>query len=260
MNRISIITICFNNLEELQKTCISIDAQTIVPFEHLIMDGSSNTIIKNFLHQNPQPSYRRSVHEQDNGISDAFNKGIKESKGNILVLLNSGDQFYSKDSLIKVVKVFEEHPQINWLHAKYKLFRGRQWVIIGKPHHPEKVYRGMRSICHQTMFVRKELYNRFGLYDTKLKIGMDYDFLLRIKDEPFYFIKEPIVSYAPAGISSLQYLDSLKETSMIFRSRFGNTFLHQVWQLRLKSLYYLLHSPVGKMLYKIKVWLRLENF
>lgn len=260
MNLISIITICFNNPEELQKTCISVDSQTVIPFEHLIIDGSSTPVIKDFLHQNPQPSYRRSVHERDNGISDAFNKGIRESKGDILVLLNSGDQFYSKNSLAKVTLTFEENPQIKWLHAKYMLLRGGQWVIIGKPHHAKKVYRGMRSICHQTMFVRKELYTQFGLYDPTLKIGMDYDFLLRIKDEPFYFIKEPIVFYAPAGVSSLQYLQSLKETSMIFKRRFGNTFLHQIWQLRLKSLYYLLHSPVGKLLYKIKVWLRLENF
>lgn len=260
MNQISVITICFNNLEELQKTCISVDAQNTIPFEHLIVDGSTNSEIKDFLYQNPQPSYRKSLHEPDAGISDAFNKGIKESKGNIFVLLNSGDQFYSTASMTIVTKAFENHPHIKWLHGQYKLLRGSKWVIIGKPHHPRKVYRGMRSICHQTMFVRKELYDRFGLYDTNLKIGMDYDFLLRIKDEPFYFIEEPIVCYAPAGISSIQYLQSLKETSFIFRKKFGNTLPHQVWQLRLKILYYLLHSPIGKILYKIKVSLGLENF
>lgn len=259
MNKISVITICFNNLTELKKTCESIDNQTVQPYEHLIIDGSTNTDIKSHLENTIIPSYRKSIHEKDSGISDAFNKGIRLAKGDILVMLNASDTYYDSHSLLKVIKAFEENPNINWLHAKYQLFRGGKWVIIGKPFEADKLYRGMRSICHQTMYVRKKLYDQYGLFDTSLKIGMDYDFLMRIKDEPFYFLYEPIVNYAPEGISSVQYLKSLKESSEIFKRRFGNTFLHRLWQIRLKFLYFLLKSPIGNLLYRIKVWLKLEN-
>ncbi len=259
MDNISIITICFNNPDELRKTCLSIERQICKPFEHLIIDGSTDLAIKNFLEGQQKPAYRRWIHERDNGISDAFNKGVKNAKGDILVMLNSGDTFYDKLSLEKVTEAFRQHPAVNWLHAKYSLQRGGQKVIIGKPFDPSKVYRGMRSISHQTMYVRKELFAKYGLFDTNLKIPMDYDFLIRIRHEPFYFLPEPIVDFDPQGVSTINYLQSLKEGSRVYRKYFGNTLLHQLWQLRLKTLYYLLHSPVGKLLYKLKVWLKMEN-
>ncbi|AXY73998.1 glycosyltransferase [Paraflavitalea soli] len=259
MDRISIITICYNNLQELTDTCLSVEQQTAQPFEHLIIDGSSESLIKDYLNQRPQPAYRRWINERDKGISDAFNKGIKQATGNILVMLNAGDTFYDEHSLQKVIDAFASNPQARWLHAKYMMKRGGQDVVLGKPFEAAKVYRGMRSISHQTMYVRKELFDQYGLFDTSLKIPMDYDFLIRIRNEPFYFLPQPIVRFAPQGISSTQYLRSLKETSQVYRKYFGNTLLHSLWQLRLKGLYYLLNSPVGKALYKLKVWLKLEN-
>lgn len=196
MIKISIITICFNNLDELKSTIESVDLQLVKPYEHLIIDGSTNKAIKEYLAQNNQPTYRRSIHEKDNGIADAFNKGINHSQGDVLVMLNSADRFFDANTLAIVSRTFKENPAITWTHSKYQLFRSNKWIIIGKPHHPKKVYRGMRSICHQTMFVKKELYQKYGGYDTSLKIGMDYDFLLRIKDEPFIFISSPLVTFS----------------------------------------------------------------
>ncbi len=259
MDRISIITICFNNLQELTDTCLSIEQQTAPPFEHLIIDGSTESHIKDYLNQRLQPEYRHWINERDNGISDAFNKGIKHSKGNILVMLNAGDTFYDVHSLQKVIDAFAQNPQAQWLHAKYMVQRAGQDVIIGKPFEPSKVYRGMRSISHQTMYVRKQLFEKHGMFDTSLKIPMDYDFLIRIRNEPFYFLPEAIVRYDPQGISSTQYLRSLKETSQVYRKYFGHSLLHSLWQMRLKGLYHLLRSPIGKGLYKLKVWLKLEN-
>jgi GT2 family glycosyltransferase len=259
MDRISIITICFNNPEELVSTCKSVDEQVVKPFEHLIIDGSSKPGIRQYLENNPQPPYRRWISERDNGIADAFNKGVRNSKGDVLAMLNSGDYFFDRHSLEKVVNVYRSHPEIKWMHASYRLQRGGKWVIIGKPFSAAKVYRGMRSICHQTMYVRRELFDKYGLFDTDLRIAMDYDFLVRIRKEPFYFLPEPIVVFAPEGISTAQYLRSLDEGTKVYKKYFSNTMLHQLWKLRLKGLYYLLRSPVGNLLYNIKTKLKLEN-
>jgi GT2 family glycosyltransferase len=259
MNRISIITICYNNPDELIATCRSVDAQHEQPFEHLIIDGSTKPGILQFLENEPQPPYRRWIHEPDEGIADAFNKGVANAKGDILVMLNSGDTFYDADSLGKVVQAFRDHPNIQWLHARYQLERGGQHVIIGKPYEASKLYRGMRSICHQTMYVRKEMYDKYGRFDTSLRIAMDYDFLIRMRNEPFYFLPEPVVSFAPQGISSSQYHRSLSESTRVFTKYFSNTLLHRLWQTRLKLLHYLLHSPIGKSLYRLKTRLKLEN-
>jgi glycosyltransferase involved in cell wall biosynthesis len=241
-------------------TLSSIDQQAELPNEHLIIDGSTNPEIRNYLDKNPQPGFRRWISEPDKGISDAFNKGVAQARGNILVMLNSGDTLFDNQALLKVKNAFEQHSHIQWLHGKYQIQRGGQWVIIGKPFDPAKLYRGMRSICHQTMYVRKELFLQHGKFNEALNIAMDYDFLIRIKDEPFYFLPEPLARFAPEGVSSAQYLKSLSEGSRVYKSYFGNSILHRIWQVRLKFLFHTLNSPIGKALYKVKTFLKLENW
>ncbi len=259
MRTISIITICFNNLSELIATSKSVDNQLQKPFEHIIIDGSTTNEIKYYLENNPQPLFRKWLYERDKGIADAFNKGIRLSAGKVLVMLNSADTLFDKHALQTVTKTFAENSSAKWLHGKYQLERGNQKVIIGKPFEKNKLYRGMRSICHQTMFIKKELHDLYGYYDTNEKIGMDYDFLCRIADEPFVFINKPLVSYAPAGISSTSYIQSLKDAKRIYEKHYGKNILLNLWQFRLMTLHYLLKSPVGNFLYKIKTKLKLEN-
>ncbi len=259
-NNISIITICFNNPEELRNTLDSLNSQSVPPFEHLIIDGSNNDVIRQLLQEDKyKKSWRRSIHEKDNGISDAFNKGILQSKGDWILMLNAGDGFFDHNSLASLQNATVSLDGIKWLHTKYQLVRGGIPVIIGKPHDPTKVYRGMRSICHQTMLVNRSLYEKHGLYDTSLKFGMDYDFLLRIKDEPFYFLPQPIIKYDTTGLSSVNYVESLKQTGEIYRKHFGNSIKQRIWSFRLRILHLLLQSPAGKLLYRIKTMLRMEN-
>ncbi len=256
---ISIITICFNNSEELKTTCDSVDNQSVPPYEHWIIDGSTNRAISEFLENTPQPAYRKWISERDNGISDAFNKGIKNATGDIVNMLNSGDYYLNPETLSIVTGTFIKNPAIKWLHSKYRLFRGGKWVIIGKPFDKSKLYRGMRSLAHQSMFVRKELHDTYGLYDTGITIAMDYDFVCRIAGEPFVFLNQCLIVFAPGGTSGTNYLDSLKQTKMVFEKHYGYSLKLRVWQVRLRGLYYLLKSPVGKLLYKVKVIFRLEN-
>ena len=75
MNGISVITICFNNLADLQKTCQSVDKQTRQPEEHWIINGSTTDEIAKWLEETPQPVYRKWINERDRGIADALNKG-----------------------------------------------------------------------------------------------------------------------------------------------------------------------------------------
>jgi len=259
LNTISVITICFNNFHDFINTCHSVDMQFQHPYEHIIIDGSTDNLIKYHLQNHIQPSYRKWICESDDGIADAFNKGIKKATGEIVVMLNAGDTFYDKNTISIVSQTFDNNPSLQWLHGKYKLFRGNRWVIIGKQFEKKKLYRGMRSVCHQTMFVKKSLHEVYGLYSTSEKIAMDYDFLCRILNEHFIFLQKPLVSFAPDGTSSNNYLQSLKETQRVYVKYFGESFLLNLWQFRLKLLYHLIKSPVGNLLYKMKTKLKLEN-
>ena len=256
---ISIITICFNNLEELKLTCASVDKQAMAPYEHWIIDGSSNNNIRQFLETTTQPSYRKWINERDNGIADAFNKGVERSTGDVLNMLNSADYYIDENVLATVATAFDEHPGIEWLHSKYQLQRGGLWVTIGKAFEKDKLYRGMRSLSHQSMFVKNALHNKYGLYDTGLRNAMDYDFVCRIASEPVLFIEKPLVLFAPGGTTYSNYLKAMKEGRKVYEKHYGNSFKLVLWQFRLRVLHYLLNSPAGGWLYKLKVRLRLEN-
>ena len=259
MSRITVITICYDNPEDVINTCKSVDKQDQKPFEHLIIDGSTTPTIKNHFEKNPEPFYRRWICEQDDGISDAFNKGVLNAKGDIIVMLNSGDTFYNDHAIGIANTAFEKDKNLQWLHSKYELHRGDTWIIIGKPFEKSKMYRGMRSISHQTMFVKKSLHDKYGLYDTQLKIAMDYNFLLRIANEKFIFIETPLVKFAPAGTSTVYYLSSLKEIKNSYEKYYGKSIFLEIWQLRLKFLHYLLNTRLGKLLFKVKTRLKMEN-
>jgi GT2 family glycosyltransferase len=259
MLRISIITICFNNLEDLINTCASVDMQVLRPFEHIIIDGSTKPGIKDYLESNPQPAYRKWVCERDKGISDAFNKGILKAAGDVDYLLNSGDKMADETALQKVTAAFEKDPAITWCHGKLNMLRGGIWVAIGKPFERSKLYRGMRGTLHPTMYIRKELYQKHGLYDGSFKYAMDYDFLCRIADEKFTFINYPLATFDPTGVSSQGYLAAMKESYGGYRKYYGASLKQTLWGWRLTLLHYLLESSFGKFLYKIKVKMGKEN-
>ena len=188
MNGISVITICFNNLADLQKTCQSVDKQTRQPEEHWIINGSTTDEIAKWLEETPQPVYRKWINERDRGIADAFNKGINKATMDITHLLNSGD-IYGGDDILKTVQAFfQSHPSVQWISGNIQLIRGGEQVVVGKAFEKSKLYRGMRSISHPTWFVKREVYQRVGGYSSDYKIAMDYDMMCRLADEPYLYL------------------------------------------------------------------------
>ena len=256
---ISIITVCFNNLSELINTIISVDIQQSNNFEHIIIDGSTNKDISNYLAQKHQPPYRRWICEPDNGIADAFNKGIKTSKGEIILLLNAGDELYDDSVIRHVIETFEKN-DISWLHGKYAYNRAGHMITIGKPFEKSKLYRGMRRVCHQTMYVKREIYDQYGCYDMEEPISMDYDFLCRIADEPFYFTDKILARYDAGGISEVKYFEALDAVKRIYLKYYKYNIFIDLWKLRQIFLFTLQHSKIGCFLFSIKKGLGLENF
>lgn len=252
MERLSVITICFNNLAELQATCASVDSQTTAPFEHYIIDGSSNVEIADWLQTTPQPSYRKWICERDKGISDAFNKGIQHVSGSIIHLLNAADTYYSNEVIEKVYKWFDIHPKAQWISGNIHMKRGGIWVNIGVPFDPSQLYKGMRSVAHPTWFLRKEVYQRRGLFNVDIKIAMDYDLLCRLSQEPYSYLAETMVRFDDKGVSTTQYLQSLDDNIKVYETYFGWSIKCRFWQWRLKMIYYLMQTSLGKSLYKMK--------
>jgi GT2 family glycosyltransferase len=252
MEQFSVITICFNNLSDLKATCDSVDKQTSVPYEHYIINGSTNTEIENWLLQTPQPSYRKWLNEPDEGISDAFNKGVQKATGSILHLLNAGDCYFDENAIQKVHACFIENPNTQWISGNIYMNRNGTWVKLGVPFDKNQMYKGMRSVSHPTWFLRKEVYDSVGVFSLAIKIAMDYDLLCRLTNEKYYYLNETLVLFDDKGVSTTQYLNSLKDNITVFESYNGFSFKSRLWQFRLRLIYYLMQTKFGKWLYQTK--------
>lgn len=249
---LSVVTICFNNLTDLISTCRSVDEQTVLPDEHLIIDGSANEEILHWLEQNPQPAYRRWIHERDKGISDAFNKGIAHANHSIIHLLNSGDKYANKTAIETVLKVFAGDTSLMWLHGRYIQHRGGIDATSGVPFDKNALWKGMRTVAHPTMFIKKEVYDRYGMYNTDYKIAMDYDMLVRMRKEKFRFIPDTLVYFAPGGASDVQFKKGLKEVNTIYRQQIGYSWKQWLWQGRQRLLQLFMLTELGRKWYRTK--------
>ncbi len=181
MTKISIIT-CTNNSELfLEDTLKSIYKQKLKDFEHIVIDNLStdNTkkIIDKYYFKN-----RILISEKDDGIYDAFNKGILNSTGEIIGFLHSSDIYESREYLNKVHRVFENSDceilytslyQFNIKNSKIKI--KRNWEA--QNFKTKKLKSGWMP-PHCATFVRREHYVK-NLYSTKYRISSDYNWLLK---------------------------------------------------------------------------------
>ncbi len=234
--KLSIITVCLNNLIGLKRTADSILCQTNQSFEWLVIDGGSTDGTKEFLTSlTHQPNYWCS--EPDNGIYNAMNKAISIATGDYLLFLNSGD------SLV----------DINVLEQVYPLLKGGD-IIYGDAffcesgkqrlvHYPEKFtlydFWNTYTPCHQATFIKASLLKENG-YDEHYKIVADYKKWIQWKlaGYTFHHINVTICYYMLDGISTLNQELHSKEHSSVVKELFSSLWQEQMEQIDwLKNFY-----------------------
>jgi glycosyltransferase len=196
--KVSIIT-CTRNSDKYLWECLhSVENQTYKNIEHIIIDGYSNdrttTIIKQYIKRHHD--YDVSYHTYPaRGIANALNIGIKHSTGQIIHFLHSDDYYYSSNSITKVINYFKQNSQYNWILGNHLLaICGRTLIlpntfltkVIGK--HFLKIFPWM---SHQNTFMRRIVYDTYGLFDETYQNNLDYDQWLRIVNrEPVLFVND----------------------------------------------------------------------
>jgi glycosyltransferase involved in cell wall biosynthesis len=197
---VSIITVVLNGQKHIEQTIKSVLEQTYPNIEYLVMDGGSTDgtldILKKY---NDKIALWQS--EPDKGIYFAMNKGIALAKGSLIGILNA-DDFYLPDAIMKIVE--NDHVQ------KADIYYGDMLLITENSSAPEIRMKPdilqmdeKPSIFHPTCFVKREVYEKAGLFDTQFKISSDYEFLLRCirKNFKFFYVPEAITTFRSGGIS-----------------------------------------------------------
>lgn len=174
--KLSIITINLNNSAGLEKTIRSILLQTYTDFEYLIIDGCSHdNSVEIITKYSDKVNYW--ISEPDNGIYQAMNKGIKKSGGEYCFFLNSGDYFVNESVL---ENVFEKEFKEDVVFGNLLVLLNNK--IVGKSKGKEEIsfidiYSSL--IKHQATFIRRRLFDKFGLFNEELKIIADWEFFLK---------------------------------------------------------------------------------
>lgn len=201
--RVSIITINLNNRNGLQKTIDSVVSQSFKDFEWIVIDGGSSDGSRELIERYAE-HFAYWASEPDGGVYNAMNKGIKEARGEYLLMLNSGDCLVEDGTVETVVRYLDgtDVVQGNVLEVqkgKWKKNRG-----YGKSDLTFRdVYQG--HFLHQASFIRKDLHDKYGLYEESWHIAGDTVFFLKalgFGDATFKYIDVDVSRMEPYGISS----------------------------------------------------------
>ena len=177
MNKISVITVCYNDAENLRKTLASMASQTArQEVEHIVIDGGSKDETKILLEGNKEID--KWISEADKGLYDAMNKGIAMASGEYLWFMNAGDVFYS-DNTVEFLVVELNQSDIVYGAAVLVDDQGRDQGLYHKTL-PEKLtwknfIKGM-VVCHQALIVKRSMVE---VYSLDFKIASDIDWAIR---------------------------------------------------------------------------------
>ena len=219
MPLVSIVTVVFNGAAHLEQAITSVLAQGYRNIQYLVIDGGSTDgtldIIRKY-----EDRIDYWLSEPDRGIYEAMNKGLQLARGELVGLLNA-DDFYEPNAVEKVVARYLEKglPVIYYgdnlvlhddLRLKYRRYASLHYWL------------GM-SICHQAMFVHRDIYPQLGGYREGFRLAADYDFLLRAvaAKTPLIHVPAFLVTYRESGLTGQHYMQSLNEARRINREHFG---------------------------------------
>lgn len=246
---ISIITINLNNFTGLKKTFESVFSQTFTDFEYIVVDGGSVDESPELIKNNQDKISYWQI-KKDAGIYQALNQGIKKSKGKYLLFLHSGDYFLDYKAL---ERIFTNDLSVDIIYADAKRLneKNNKIEIYSQPDHLTSLFFYRYSLCHQSMFFKRELFDKFGFYREDLKIVADWAFNLKIflsQGCTWQHLSTPIVYFDTNGLSSQNVELLNQERNQVLREFFNDSEL-----VKMEQQFLFRKSLFGKILIKFKI-------
>jgi glycosyltransferase len=219
---VTIITTVKNGEETILDTINSVNSQSYRYIQHIIIDSNSTDDTMKLVKKNVK-LFSTVVSEPDNGIYDGINKGILKSSGDIIGILNADDFYVDNKVIEKVVYEFSRR-NINFLYADLEYVDNSNY---------NKIFRRWRSgdfnlaklkfgwmPPHPTIFFRKSLISKLGLFNIEYKISSDYDFILRYLLSPQInvgYLQETIIKMRIGGVSNRSIENIFKKSLEDYR-------------------------------------------
>lgn len=227
--KLSVITIVYNNVRDIERTLQSVLNQTYPNIEYLVIDGASGDgtleILKRY-----ESKLSKLITEPDKGIYDAMNKGLTEATGDYVLFMNSGDEIYAPDT---VAQVFATADDADIYYGETELF-DENWQSLGRRRHrvPDtfswKSFRFGMNISHQAIYIKRSITEP---YDLQYQLSSDIDWVIKAakKAQKTVKVEGYVAKFLAGGVSKKRHFRSLKERFLIFNKHYGifaNIFNH----------------------------------
>jgi len=232
---VSVITIAFNEKENIGYTLSSVKEQSYDDIEYIIVDGGSTDgtleVIKEY-----SAVVDVLISEKDAGIYDAMNKGLRRATGDYVVFMNAGDEFYDRHTVEMVLK---NGDNADIIFGETKLIDESRKVIGDRKLKAPKTFtwksfRFGMSICHQAIYIKRSILSD---YDLSYRLSSDIDWVIRAAKNASTTKNcgQYVAKYLVGGVSDQRNWESLKERYQILKKHYGffpNILAHMYIVLR----------------------------
>lgn len=182
--KVSVVTVTLNDIDGLKRTVDSVSRQTYREFEHIIVDGGSADGTVEFCQSlNISDTRVFATSEPDDGIFDAMNKGALRASGDLLVFVNSSDQFSHDDVLKHVASAWATDGSWDWGYGALRYLDAEGSVFAGTvqaPFHPRKLELGLQFVPHPASYISRALFIELGGFDLSFGSAADQEIFVRI--------------------------------------------------------------------------------
>ena len=209
--KISIITVCFNSEKYIHAALESVLGQTYPNIEYIVVDGNSSDKTLDIIKQY-EPLFNgrmKWISEPDRGLYDAMNKGIRMATGDVIGILNSDDLYCNPQAIEKVMNIFSLD-SLNPLDAVFaNLFYVsqnntsqivRKWITG-----TQKPFKSGWHPGHTALFLKKKVYDEYGLYNIDFKLVADFELMLRVFDKyeiKAFYLPEYLIKMRLGGLTN----------------------------------------------------------
>ena len=262
---ITVVTACYNSEKYISENITSILEQSYQNFEQIIIDklSSDSTIetAKELYSKHECNNKLKIFSHSDNGIADAFNKGIQHASGDIITFLNSDDKYFTTNVFERVVEVFINYGQTLFVHGNVFFEDPAYGSIIKTPR--GKTLRDGMIFNHPTIFYKKKLFTEFGYFNTAYKFSMDFEHICRLETKipsllnlSKYLNNPPLVCMRYGGTTWKFPIKALNETRSCLKSlnlwnnRAKIIYLLNIFKTYLKKTFLIMH--LSRLLSKIR--------
>jgi len=220
--KLSIVTAVFNSRDTIAHALESLITQTYPYIEPVVIDGGSTDGTLETL-QAHRDRLGVLVSEPDSGIYDALNKGVRMARGDVVGFLHADDLLAAPDALARVAAAFED-PAVDGVYGDLLYVRRndservlRHWRA-GRFSHGKLAWGWLPP--HPALFLRRQVYERFGLFDTTYRIAADYDFMLRVLNGGIRveYLPGVLVKMRVGGMSNRSLANILRKSAEDYRA------------------------------------------